>query len=122
MRIHEFYKCRNCNEFHLVDYDMFVKSMVNVWAQELRQRNEFYHINGSVYYCPILMIHEFSNARNASEVQLIDQQYDHKKRNAISDQVFSVDQVCFFEFIRCVCKIFCTSIVIQTDRYNQIHR
>ena len=110
MRIHEFHKCQKCNEFHSVDYGMFVKPWVNIWAQLRVQSNEICHVNGLIVYSPAVMIHEYSNARNDSEVQLLDRQYDHQKQYVISGQVSSVEnetpcsEVYSFEYYRCICK------------------
>ena len=86
MKIHKFYKCQKCNEFHSIDYDLYAKSMMRGLARKFEIRKENLPINDLMSFSPADLIRKYSNARNPRRIAGVDRSFD-----AISSRALSVE-------------------------------
>ena len=108
MKIHEIYKCKQCNEFHSSDYDQFIRQGISY-----QSRNDlFVIINHEMTYSLTDIIRRYKNARNPKKLRTADRHLDD-----ISSRVLQVESRIpsnrrehammgrfYYEFCRCVCK------------------
>ena len=115
MKIHEFYKCEKCNEFHSIDYDIFIKRFTQQQDQIRVRNNMLVQINDWMSFLPTNLIRSYSNARNTRAVKLVDRSLD-----AMGSRILSVESRIssncpekreeammgrfYWEYCRCICK------------------